>query len=445
MRFVGSYWEALRSSYWFLPSIMTLVAIVAAFGVVRLDEAIGKQQVSDLGWIYTGGADGARQLLATVAGSMITVAGTVFSVTVVALSLASSQFGPRLLRNFMRDRGNQFVLGTFIATFVYCLLVLRTVRGSDDGDFVPNIAVTLGVVLTLASVGVLIYFIHHASIQVQAPLIIANVGNELCERIREQFPDRLSEVSKDRTADSSVRNGTQFTWNGCASKKKMPIPADCSGYIEDLDERQILKLAAEHDLVARIVRRPGHFVVPGTPLLEVAAVSVGEGIARQLRGSFLIGPQQTPTRDIEFAVRQLVEVAVRALSSGINDPFTAIGCIDYLGAALSELAGRRIPAEILADDKGMPRVWRYPFQFADVSDTAIRQIRQYGASSAAVLARLLEMVAEVMPHVRRADDHDALMRQALFIKSAAESLPHPADRQDVEDRYDKLIQISQTE
>jgi len=437
MHFLRSYWEFLRASYWFLPSIMTLASMIVALAVVRLDEAIGNRQLSELGWIYTGGANGARQLLATVAGSMITVAGTVFSVTVVALSLASNQFGPRLLQNFMRDRGNQVVLGTFIATFAYCLLVLRTVRGTEDGDFVPNVAVTLGVVLALASVGVLIYFIHHASIQMQAPLIIANVGRELCQRIRDQFPDELTNTDRDLANHRQSVDQNQFFDRPAAT-----IAAADSGYIQDIDEQQLRRLATEHDLVVRIVHRPGQFVIAGAALVEVAPQLPKDELTGQLRRAFLIGPQQTPTRDIEFAVRQLVEVAVRALSPGINDPYTAVGCIDYLGAALSELAGRKLPPEVLYDDAGAPRLIRYPFRFADVSDTAIRQIRQYGATSAAVLVRLQEMIADVLPHVRRCDDRDALLRQALFSKSAAELLPQPADRQDVEDRYDHLLEVS---
>jgi uncharacterized membrane protein len=169
---LSKLWEALHSSYWFVPTLMVVIAIALAFAMLSLDRAGKSGPIESLGWIYTGGPDGARTMLSAIASSMITVAGTAFSITLVALTLASSQFGPRLLRNFMQDTGNQIVLGTFIATFIYCLLVLRTVRGDDYNVFVPQLSVTVGIVLAIASIGVLIYFIHHASTTIQASHVI---------------------------------------------------------------------------------------------------------------------------------------------------------------------------------------------------------------------------------------------------------------------------------
>ena len=439
MQFLRDYWENVRTSYWFLPALMTALAMVAAVCAVRIDEAIGEKWVSNLGWIYTGSADGARQLLATVAGSMITVAGVVFSITVVALSLASSQFGPRLLQNFMRDRGNQFVLGTFIATYAYCLLVLRTVRGQDGGQFVPHIAVTLGVVFALCGVGVLIYFIHHAAVSMQAPIIIANVGKELCEGIERMFPEELTD--DDACVQSSHGSAVAGLASGDAARH---VGADDDGYLQSVDEKRLLRVAQKHNLQVRLLHRPGQFVVRGGALLAFAPADHHDDPPKEafddLRDAFLLGIQATPTHDIEFAVRQLVEVAVRALSPGTNDPFTAVSCVDYLGAALSRLAERKFPPLILADDRRMPRVQRYPVTFADICDTAIRQIRQYGRSSAAVVIRLLDMIAVVLAAAHRADDRAALLRQALYIRDAAESLPHAADRTIVDERYRKLIE-----
>jgi uncharacterized membrane protein len=183
-------WDSLRATFWLVPTLMAIMAIGLSFAMVALDEAVGNRVLEKVGWVWAGGPEGARGLLSTVAGSMITVAGVVFSITIVALSLASSQYGPRLLRNFVRDKGNQIVLGSFIATFVYCLLVLRTVRGDDGAHFVPAIAITLGMVLTLASLGVLIYFIHHVSISIQAATIIGLVSHELNEVIERLFPEK---------------------------------------------------------------------------------------------------------------------------------------------------------------------------------------------------------------------------------------------------------------
>ena len=178
---------------------MACLAVALALGAVELDKAATEDWLKRLSWIYSGGAEGASLLLGTVAGSMIAIAGTVFSMTLVALSLASSQLGPRLLRNFMRDTANQVVLGTFVATFVYCLLVLRTIRRGDEVAFVPHLAVTIGVLLAIVSIGVLIYFIHHVSVSIQADEVVAQVGRELVDGIDRLFPGHLgkpaSEVS----------------------------------------------------------------------------------------------------------------------------------------------------------------------------------------------------------------------------------------------------------
>ncbi len=177
--------------------------------------------VDKLGWIYTRGPDGARAVLSTIAGSMITVAGVVFSVTIVALSLASNQFGPRLLRNFMRDRGNQIVLGTFVATYLYCLLVMRTVQGMDGSQFVPHLSVTVAILMAVASLGVLIYFIHHVAVSIQAPELIANVAHELHEAIDRLFPEELGYAPRKRRTSKP----TSFPLNSIARAAPLARPA----------------------------------------------------------------------------------------------------------------------------------------------------------------------------------------------------------------------------
>jgi len=435
MQWIRHYWEKLRTSYWFVPAVMTAIAAVLALAAVSADENFQEHWLIEAGWLYTGSADGARQLLATVAGSMITVAGVVFSITIVALSLASSQFGPRLLRNFMRDRGNQIVLGTFIATFVYCLLVLRTVRGQDGSIFVPHLAVTGAVLLALASVGVLIYFIHHAAVSVQAPIIVANVGRELQNNIDTLFPEDLGHAPEDQESKA----GRQAVPEHLDSDAR-PVSANCDGYVQVIDNDQLMEIAVEHGLLVRVVHRPGHFVMKGDPLALVCPPPEKE-VESRLCDAFAIGNQATPTQDVEFAVNQLVEVAVRALSPGINDPFTAAACVDQLGAALARLAGRKIPSPYRHDREGQLRVIAYPLTFADVADTAFRQIRQNGRSHAVVLTRMLETIAAVGKHTRRADDRCALRHHAALVRECADALPQAADRDDVCARYEAIREL----
>jgi uncharacterized membrane protein len=187
--------EMISSSYWFVPGIMTAAAVVLSLLSVELDRRVQDAVLEEIGLIWSGGAEGARELLGTVAGSTITVAGVIFSMTLVVLSLTSQQFGPRLLRQFMGDRGTQVVLGMFVATFVFCLLVLRTVRSMEETRFVPYLSVTLAVLFMLASLGVLIYFIHHVAQLIQAPRVVSRVGEDLLAAINRVFPEQLGEAA----------------------------------------------------------------------------------------------------------------------------------------------------------------------------------------------------------------------------------------------------------
>ncbi len=197
------YWDLIRSSFWFLPSLLASAAIALAFATVALDGAVTYQWLQTWNLAYTGGAEGASLVLGTIAGSMITIAGLVFSMTLVTLSLAASNFGPRLLQNFMRDTANQVVLGTFVATFLYCLLVLRTIRRADEGAFVPHLSVTLGVLLAMVSIGVLIYFIHHVAVSIQADEIVTRVGADLLDRVERLYPQQFGESLQE---ESGVRS-----------------------------------------------------------------------------------------------------------------------------------------------------------------------------------------------------------------------------------------------
>ena len=430
------YFDLLRTSYWFVPSLMTLLAVGAALGAVRLDEVADWERYQGSRWIYMGSGEGARQLLATVAGSMITVAGVVFSITIVALTQASSQFGPRLLRNFIRDRGNQVVLGTFIATFVYSMMVLRTVRGEDSGDFVPHVAVTVSVLLALASVAVLIYFIHHASVSMQAPTIVANVGNEVVASIDQLFPEKIGSHRDARHSELEER----FAADGFG-KDGYRICANDDGYVQVIEYEDVIRRAKENSLQLRFMVRPGHFVVRGS-LLCLSKTGISEDDAKHIRDSVVLDGQQTAAQDLEFVVNQLVEIAVRALSPGINDPFTAVNCVDHLTRGLCRLAERKVSG-LHRDEPGKFRVIIYPLRFSDVLDTAFRQIRQYGRKSAAVLIRMLDSIPAIMEHVHRPEDLSALHHHAKLIYQAAAELPQEADQRDVRERYDRVIKTEQ--
>jgi len=430
-------WESLRTSFWFIPALMVFSAIGLSFVMVAIDRWGELAAYRIFGLLYTGGPEGARSILSTIAGSMITVAGVVFSITIVALTLASSQFGSRLLRNFMQDRGNQVVLGTFIATFIYCLLVLRSVRTVGTQVFVPSISVTFAIVLALANVGILIYFIHHVSTSIQADHVISTVYHELEEQMQRLFPEELgheSEESENKRVRPQPEEGGYHQADHIAASK--------SGYLQAIDSSGLLDIAKENDFLIYLQHRPGEFIVAGSTLVVVKCTEqIDESLAGQIINLFIVGAQRTPEQDAEFAIHQLVEVAIRALSPGINDPFTAMACIDRLGSALCYLSNRAFPSPYRYGDEGKLRVIAKPVTFAGITNAAFDQIRQYGRSSVAVTIRLLETLKMIAAQVRHPDQREAIFRQANMIKRTSNEIPEKYDREDVEKRYQALLAV----
>jgi uncharacterized membrane protein len=425
----GKHWDNLRSSFWFVPALMALSAVALAFLGVAFDEAVAYEWLQAQGWAYAGGAEGASLLLGTIAGSMVTITGVVFSMTLMTLSLASTQLGPRLLRNFMRDRLNQAVLGTFVATFVYCLLVLRTIRRADETLFVPHLSVTTGVLLALVSIGVLIVFIHHVSVSIQADEVVARVGKELIADIDRLFPDELE--SRPPPADTALTLPEGFENNARA------VGADGDGYLQRVDANVLLDLAVKNDLVLRVARLPGRYVVCGQALLMAwPGRRISDEIHRDLIKAFVLGNQRTSAQDIQFPIQQLVEIAVRALSPGVDDPFTAIACVDRLGSGLCRLARRSRRPAAFFDEAGRLRVLADSLSFADIAKTVFAELRPYARSSAVITAHLLDTLAVVASATRDEDSRAALLRAAEQLHADAHAaLTNAEDRREVELRY----------
>ncbi len=427
--YLAKLWDSLHSSYWFVPTVMATFSIALAFGTIALDRTGRIGPIENLGWIYTGGPEGARTLLSAVAGSMITVAGTTFSITLVALQLASSQFGPRLLRNFMQDTGNQIVLGTFIGTFIYCLLVMRTVRGEDYDAFVPQISVTVGIGLAITSIGVLIYFIHHVATSIQASHVISEVGEDLEKAIDRLFPTDIGQVADDERLVAEIP--TDF------DRTASTIFAGTSGYLQAIDNEKLMKIATENDLLVRLKYRPGNFIVKGNVLVMVwPPERLNKKLGKQIKQLFAIGKQRTEQQDIEFSINQLVEIAMRAISPGVNDPFTAIQCIDQLSAGLSHLAERDFPPPYRFDDEKKLRVIIQTLTFAEITNTAFNQIRQYSNSDVGVRIRLLEAISAIATHIKREKDRDCLLHHTDLIERASQAqISEESDRQYIQHCY----------
>jgi uncharacterized membrane protein len=435
------WWDALRSGFWFVPMVMLVLSVGLAFLTIYIDGQLPGTWAARSGWIYTGGPDGARALLSTVAGSIITVAGVIFSITIAALTLASTQFGPRLLRNFMRDISTQVVLGTFVATYIYCLLVMRTIRDGEEQVFVPHLSVSCGVVLSVLSLGVLIYFIHHMSAAIQAPNVVAAISRELTEAIDERFPQMLgfdAEAVNHRHPEQEVPENFET--------ESRPILAMESGYLQVIDPQRLLEIAIRNDLLLATAYRPGEFIAWGTPLVRVwPGDRVQEALVQEVNAAFIQGPHRTLTQDMEFAVIQLVEIAVRAMSPAINDPFTAMTCVDHLGAALCRLAQKPLPSPYRFDRQGRLRLIVDSINYCKVVDAAFNQIRQVARTNTALTIRLLEALALILSQTNNAEYRAALFRQAVMLRrGSTDGLTEEEDRQDVLERFQAVEAAMQT-
>jgi uncharacterized membrane protein len=432
---LSKHWDSLRSSYWFLPGILALSGMALAFIMLTLDRS-EQLQIQEVHWIYTGGPDGARGLLSAVAGSMVTVAATAFSITIVALQLASSNFGPRLLRNFMQDTGNQIVLGTFIATFLYCLLVLRTVRGEDYNFFVPQLSVTVGIVLTIASIGVLIYFIHHASTIIQASHVIESVATDLDQAIERLYPDRVGQ-SLPEPPQKMGKLPQNFAAEACS------VQANHTGYLQAIDDETLMKIACKYDLLLQLNVRPGAFVIKGSNLATVyPGERVNRMLCQQINTTFLLGRERTEQQDVSFPLNQLVEIALRAISPAINDPFTAIRCIDRLSAGLSYLAQREFPSPYRYDKAHHLRIIAEPTTFEDLVDDAFNEIRSYGRSDTAVSLRLLDAIARIATYTNNSNYRLILQHHANLVEqSCREGLSQEEDYKRLKKRYQEVTKM----
>lgn len=418
--------EHLKASYWFLPTLMAFGAIVLAVAMIAIDARFGDAWIAKVPWLYVARPDGARQVLSSIAGSMITVAGTVFSVTIAAVVYASGQYGPRLLSNFMSDRGNQVTLGTFIATFVYCLLVLRTIQSPDEsagGGFVPNDALLVGVVLALCSIAVLIFFIHHVPSRIHINAVIEDIGDKLIREIDRRFPVYIGGAADDDGSGDGVAVPPTFRRDASedAANERRLVTATKSGYIQVIDNETLIDAAREHDLVLRLQYQPGDFAHVGRTLVEAWPPDrCDDEAVGEIREAFGIGARRSAIQDLRFLVDELVEIAARALSPGVNDPFTAITCLDWLGAALSDLAGRKLPAHLRVDGDGALRVIAHPQTFAAFLDRSFGALAQYCAADMIAGLRYVRALGEVAIDCEDADRLDCLRARADAFGTLAE-------------------------
>lgn len=396
------WWADLRASFWLRPALMTVAAVVLSETLVRLEDGLDLPRPV-AAWVYAGRISGAREVLGAIAAATIGVAGTTFSITVAALTLASNQMGPRLLRNFTRDPGNGYALGAFVATFAYALVALRSVHEGDDGAFVPQVAVSVGLVLAFACVGTLIWFLHHVATSISVDRVVALVSRDL--------HDALTALTRDAEQNGAVEPEP-------ADAAMLRAPAGCAGYLRALDEQALADWAERHDACIRLRIRPGGFVFPGSVIGTVTPGGLRDGAADALRGAVSVGDGRSVEQDAEFAVRQMVEIGLRALPPGNVDLFTVVAVLDRLGAALCGLAGKRLP-EGRIRRHGRLRLQRPVTDYDGLLDAMFHMLRQAAAGEAAVMIRLLEVLGEVGAVDRDTARRASLRRHLELVRSAA--------------------------
>ncbi|MFC5999193.1 DUF2254 domain-containing protein [Quadrisphaera sp. GCM10027208] len=420
--------QRLQERFWFVPTVLSLAAFVLAQGLVALDRVLEDAVIpSWLGvLLFRVGENGSRDILGAVASSSLAVAGTTFSITMAVLALTSSSYGPRLVRNFMADRGNQVVLGVFVATFLYSLLVLRSIRViGDPGDqeaevFVPHLAVNGAVLLAVLNVGVLVYFIHHISDSIQIATLARQVRTDLRSTVERLYPTGIGHdqrVLDDADAEADLPDRLD--------EEGAPVTAGRPGYVQSVREEALLAAACEHDVLIALRTEPGRYVLDDTPLAIVYPPQRhGVDLQAAVRSAVVVADARSPYQDVAFAVQQLTEMAVRALSPGTNDPFTAVNALDDLAAGLTLLAARELPSAARYDDDGVLRVHAPRSSVVDLVSTVLDNMRWYAADAPAVMHAALQLVERLAGHARHRELRARLLTQVGLLREAFERAGH---------------------
>jgi uncharacterized membrane protein len=424
----------MRTTLWIVPSVMVVLVALLFLATYGLDRLAANNAFHLPGFITSGSPDDAREILIAIAAAVITVAGVVFSITILVLQLASQQFGPRMLRNFIRDLGTQFSLGAFVATFVYSVLALGSVESAPATVFVPHISVTVALILTLVDLGILIYFIHHVATSIQLTSVVSGIARDF----RSTLANLQADMATSAPTYTAEPDPSAISENVLAVGA--PVYAHSSGFIQSVGHRHLMDIAVSSDSVIRLVRRPGHFVLEGQPVAFVVPIHAARAVSESFNRAHIVGPNRTLTQDLGFAVDQLVEVAIRALSPAVNDTFTALNCIDWLGDCLCHAAVSRLPDGIHRDSSGHLRIIEPVITVDRLVKGAADKIRQAGSGMPAVFIRQLENLGKLLRVVPSQELRDLVEVHARRILIAAdETVRDESDRADVRAAFDAMI------
>lgn len=406
-------WERMWRPFWALPAACVLAAVVLGVLLPQGEDQLG---VTHLQYVFQGGPDGAREVLGVIASAMISVTGLVFSITMVVLQLASSQFTPRVLGGFLQSRVVQGTLGIFLSTFIFALTVTRYVRGANEGEqFVPQISVTLAFLLTLTCLGFFLAFIHQITTSIQVSHVISQIGDRTLKLADVMYPD----------SEAGEPTGFGPTWSPDPGMPRTGPEAPKHGVITHVDYRGLVRWAQDHDVVVTVDRPVGQFIAEGEKVLNVWGVERLEDDDVLKVYSYLgLAEQRAMSQDVAFGIRQLADIAARALSSGINDPTTAVQCLDELHRVLRRLVQRASPSPYIADDEGQVRVIHDPQAINDLVDLAVLEIAHFGTDTIQVPQRLRMMLEDLLEVCAR--------RYRSGIERLLEGLPDPVTEKEAD-------------
>ncbi len=425
-------WNRLRSNYWFVPTLLIAAGFVLSYIMLSIDNALPPGYFIGNGWVYTRDPEGARQLLSVVSQSMITVAGVVFSVTVVALALASNQFGTRVLKSFVRDVGNQVALGTLLGTFLYGILIMRRVE-SRQSLFVPSLSVAMAIALAVFSLLVLIYFIHHVIVEIQAENVVASVVADLYETMDVVFPHPKQEKTTTWDPPSSQEAALLAT-------AAVEVCCRREGFVQRVNLNRLMDLAHQEKAVIRLLQRPGDFVSAGTTIAQVGSESTPDGRwLEQVQRAFSIGTQRSYDEDIGLGLQQLGLIAVRSLSPAINAVGTALDATQRLFSSLIRLDTKTISSIYHRDGNGCLRLIEKDHRFEEMFDGVFDPIRHAAAANPTVVAFVIRGLSGTLERIQQTPLRRIVSQHLERFAACTSEFPQELDRTRVRELYASLL------
>ncbi len=426
-------WDDLQSSLWFRPALWIVGMGLLALLLPQIDSRLSVGQVRETlpWWLYVDSAEGARTMLGALGSAMLTVATLAFSILMVAVVQTANAYSPRILREYLSDTGNQHVMGILVGTFLYTLLVLRRIDNTDSRLFIPMLSISVALLLSILSVIAFIYFINHVAHSIEVSAIVERIHDDTLDMMRHLFPMEMGQP-----------------WQGAEPPplppgEPMVILATQGGYIEAITSDELLRAMTRANAVLRLDRMIGDYVLPHTPLATLwPSGAVDDALPATITGTINLGRERTMVQDLLYGVRQLSDIALRALSPAINDPSTAVNCIDMLGTLLVEMSQRAPVSPYRCDEAGALRIIAPGPTFTAMIDLAFTQVRRYAATDLVVTLRVIE-VCQDLAHVARAEaEQEAIWRHLLMMgRSAARHIEEPLDRALVNQRLQEAARV----